>query len=72
MADSFLQQLFSQFFCVLHEAAGVSPKLQAASKQLQQLLQQKLAWEFEIWDVGVDEEDDEYAPVVVQLDGVQL
>ena len=73
LADSFLQQLFAQFFSMLHEeAARVSPKLLAASKQVQQLLQEKLGWEFGVQDVGLDEEEDEYAPTVVQLDGVQL
>lgn len=74
LADSFLQQLFAQFFSMLHEeAATVNPKLLAASKQVQQLLQEKLGWEFDFQDVGLDdEEEDEYAPTVVQLDGVQL
>jgi len=39
---------------------------------VQQLLQEKLGWEFDFQDVGLDEEEDEYAPTVVQLDGVQL
>jgi len=74
LADSFLQQLFAQFFSMLHEeAATVNLKLLAASKQMQQLLQGKLGWEFDFQDVGLDdEEEDEYAPTVVQLDGVQL
>jgi len=73
LADSFLQQLFAQFFSMLHEeAATVNSKLLAASKQVQQLLQEKLGWEFNFQDVGLDEEEDEYAPTVVQLDGVQL
>jgi hypothetical protein len=73
LADSFLQQLFAQFFSMLHEeAATVNSKLLAASKQVQQLLQEKLGWEFDFQDVGLDEEEDEYAPTVVQLDGVQL
>ncbi|DBA72231.1 TPA: hypothetical protein ACH3X2_010623 [Trebouxia sp. C0005] len=73
LADSFLQQLFAQFFNMLHEeAATVNAKLLAASKQVQQLLQEKLGWEFDFQDVGLDEEEDEYAPTVVQLDGVQL
>ncbi len=73
LADSFLQQLFARFFGMLHEeAASVDRRLQAASKQVQQLLQQKLGWEFDFQDVGLDEEEDEYAPVVVQLDEVQL
>ncbi len=73
LADSFLQQLFAHFFSMLHEeGATVNSKLLAASKQVQQLLQEKLGWEFDFQDVGLDEEEDEYAPTVVQLDGVQL
>lgn len=73
LADSFLQQLFAQFFGMLHEeVAAANPQLHAVSKRVQQLLQQKLGWEFDFRDVGLDEEDDEYAPVVVQLDEVQL
>lgn len=73
LADSFLQQLFAQFFGMLHEeAAAVNIKLLAASQQVQQLLQEKLGWDFDVQDIGRDEEEDEYAPTVVQLDGVQL
>lgn len=71
LADSFLQQLFGQFFQVLHEEGGVvQPKLKAASSQLQMLLRLKLGWEFDLEEV--EDEDDEYAPVVVQLDEAHL
>ena len=73
LADSFLQQLFAHFFEMLEEeAAAVDNQLQLASKHVQQFLQQKLGCGFDFQDVGLDEDDDEFAPVVVQLDEVQL
>lgn len=73
LADSFLQQLFGQFFQALHEEGSlVQPKLKAVSTQLQSLLRQKLGWDFEWEVIGEEDEDDEYAPVVVQLDEAHL
>lgn len=72
LADSFLQQLFAQFFQTLHEEARlVQPNLKAASTQLQTLLRQRLQWDFDMKEVG-DDDDDEYAPVIVQLDEAHL
>lgn len=74
LADSFLHQLFAKFFGMLYEEAAVVHKqLQTVSKQMQQLLEQRLGWDFDIQGLGQDHnEDDEYAPVVVQLDGITL
>ena len=73
LADSFLQQLFAKFFSMLHEEAPlVGFKLQSVSKQLQQLLKQRLRWDCKVQGIGQEDEDDEYAPVVVQLDSVVL
>ena len=72
LADSFLQQLFAHFFGMLYEAPKLNSQVQSVSKQLQRLLEQRLRWEFNVHSVGQDDEDDEYAPVVVQLDHVTL
>ena len=73
LADSFLQQLFAKFFGMLYEEAPkLNSQVQSVSKQLQQLLEQRLGWDFDVHSVGQDDEDDEYAPVVVQLDSVTL
>lgn len=69
LADSFLHQLFEQFFQTLHEEAGqVQAALKTASTQLQLLLQHKLNWQFDVQEVGDDDDDNEYAPVIVQLE----
>lgn len=73
LADSFLQQLFAKFFGMLYEQAPkMNSRVQSVSKQLQRLLEQRLGWDFDVHSVGQDDEDDEYAPVVVQLDSVTL
>ena len=71
LVDSFLQQIFGQFFQTLHEeGAQVQPKLKAFSSQLQTLFRHKLGWEFDLEEL--EGEEDEYAPVVVQLDEAHL
>ena len=73
LADSFLHQLFAKFFGMLHEEASVvNRQLQTVSKQVQQLLEQRLGWDFDVQGFGQDDEEDEYAPVIVQLDDVTL
>lgn len=73
LADSFLQQLFAKYFAMLaDEAPLLNTQLQSVSKQVQQLLEQKLGWDFQVQGVGQDDDEDEYAPVVVQLDNVTL
>ena len=57
---------------MLYEAPKLNSQVQSVSKQLQRLLEQRLGWEFDVHSVGQDDEDDEYAPVVVQLDHVTL
>lgn len=72
LADSFLQQLFAKFFGLLNEEIPVNSQIRSVSKQVQQLLEQRLGWDFVVQGVGQDDMDDEYAPVVVQLDSVTL
>ena len=76
LSDSFLQQLFAQFFTMLHEeSAAVDNQLKAVCKQLQNVLHTRLGWDFAFESLQQneqDDEDDEYAPVVVQLEDVQL
>lgn len=73
LADSFLQQLFAKYFAMLADEAPVlNRQLQSVSKQVQQLLEQRLGWDFQVQGVGQDDDEDEYAPVVVQLDNVTL
>lgn len=73
LADSFLQQLFAKFFGMLYEEAlRLNSQVQSVSRQLQRLLEQRLGWDFDVHGVGQDDEGDEYAPVVVQLDSVTL
>lgn len=73
LADSFLQQLFAKYFGMLDdEAPLLNRQLQAVSRQVQQLLEQRLGWYFAVQGIGQDEEVDEYAPVVVQLDNITL
>ena len=73
LADSFLQQLFAKYFGMLgDEAPVVNRQLQSVSKQVQQLLEQRLGWDFDVQGTGQNDEEDEYAPVVVQLDSVTL
>ena len=72
LADSFLQQLFAKFFGMLYEAPNLNTQVQSLSKQLQRLLEQRLGWGLDEHGYGQGDEDDEYAPVVVQLDNVIL
>lgn len=72
LADSFLQQLFAKFFGVLNEEAPINSQIRSVSKKVQQLLEQRVGWDFVVQGVGQDDVDDEYAPVVVQLDSVTL
>ena len=73
LADSFLQQLFAKFFAMLHEEQAVVKRpMKVLAKQLQQILEQQLGWDFTVQCIGQDDADDEYAPVVVQLDSVDL
>lgn len=72
MADSFLQQLFAKFFGMVNEEVSANSQIRSVSKQVQQLLEQRLGWDFVVQGVGQNDIDDEYAPVVVQLDSVTL
>ncbi|KAK6266630.1 hypothetical protein QUC31_017467 [Theobroma cacao] len=70
-SDSFLHHLCKDFFSLVQDASVVDGDLLSWTRKLQELLENRLGWEFQ-QKSGVDgiyfEEDDEYAPVVEMLD----
>ncbi|PRW45575.1 AAR2-like protein [Chlorella sorokiniana] len=74
LQDSFLRRLTTQFFQMLHEErAQVSPGLAEQAAAVSGVLQRTLGWGVQIVTDLDESEDDEDAPVVVELpEGVQL
>ncbi|CAL1413417.1 unnamed protein product [Linum trigynum] len=70
-ADSFLHQLFKEFFSLVQEASVVDGDLLTWARKLKELVENELGWEFQHGST-VDgiyfAEDDEYAPVVEMLE----
>ncbi|XP_042001524.1 protein AAR2 homolog [Salvia splendens] len=70
-SDSFLHRLCKDFFSVVFEAPVVDGDLLTWTRRLRSLLEETIGWNFEENGAadGVDfDEEDEYAPVVVNLD----
>ncbi|PNW83398.1 hypothetical protein CHLRE_05g244750v5 [Chlamydomonas reinhardtii] len=73
--DCFLRHHLATFLAVLREAAPgeVEPALAAEAAELRALLGRLVGWQFDGLELLGEDEDDEYAPVVVELpEGVEL
>ncbi|KAG6412670.1 hypothetical protein SASPL_125354 [Salvia splendens] len=71
-SDSFLHRLCKDFFSVVFEAPVVDGDLLTWTRRLRSLLEETIGWNFKENGAadGIDfDEEDEYAPVVVNLDG---
>ncbi|CAM6098866.1 unnamed protein product [Calypogeia fissa] len=64
LEDNFLKLLFKDFFNMLRDASPVDGELLRQASRLRNLVEKTLGWIFDV-DNGGAEEDDEYAPVVV-------
>ncbi|CAI9110600.1 OLC1v1010654C1 [Oldenlandia corymbosa var. corymbosa] len=69
-ADSFLHHLCKDFFSLVLEASVIDGDLLSWTRNLKQLLEDSLGWDFQeksAVDGMFFEDDDEYAPVVVEM-----
>ncbi|OVA18777.1 A1 cistron-splicing factor [Macleaya cordata] len=72
--DSFLHHLCKDFFSLVQEASAIDGDLLSWTRNFEQLLQTTLGWDFQQNRAadGFYEEDDEFAPVVENLDDTSL
>ncbi|PAN36983.1 hypothetical protein PAHAL_7G022900 [Panicum hallii] len=67
--DIFLYRLSKDFFTVVFEAPVVDGDLLSWARKLKSLLETTFGWDLEDNAVNLIDEDDEFAPVVVEMDG---
>ncbi|KAL5214528.1 hypothetical protein ABZP36_003680 [Zizania latifolia] len=67
--DIFLYRLSKDFFAVILEAPVVDGDLLSWTRKLKSLLETTFGWDLENNVVNLIDEDDEFAPVVVEMDG---
>lgn len=67
--DIFLYRLSKDFFTVVFEAPVVDGDLLSWARKLKSLLETTFGWDLEDNAVNLIDEDDEFAPVVVKMDG---
>ncbi|KAL6512929.1 hypothetical protein OROHE_019719 [Orobanche hederae] len=70
-SDNFLHRLCKDFFSVVLAAQMIDGDLLSWTRRLRVLLEESLGWQFQMNSAGDEiylEEDDEYAPVVENLD----
>ncbi|TKW03076.1 hypothetical protein SEVIR_7G038100v4 [Setaria viridis] len=67
--DIFLYRLSKDFFTVVFEAPVVDGDLLSWARKLKALLETTFGWDLEDNAVNLIDEDDEFAPVVVEMDG---
>lgn len=67
--DIFLYRLSKDFFTVVFEAPVVDGDLLSWARKLKSLLETTFGWDLEDDAVNLIDEDDEFAPVVVEMDG---
>uniref|UniRef100_A0A0D9W1Z8 AAR2 splicing factor homolog n=1 Tax=Leersia perrieri TaxID=77586 RepID=A0A0D9W1Z8_9ORYZ len=67
--DIFLYRLSKDFFAVILEAPVVDGDLLSWTRKLKSLLETTFGWDLDDNTVNLIDEDDEFAPVVVELDG---
>ncbi|PUZ46154.1 hypothetical protein GQ55_7G027400 [Panicum hallii var. hallii] len=67
--DIFLYRLSKDFFTVVFEAPVVDGDLLSWARKLKTLLETTFGWDLEDNAVNLIDEDDEFAPVVVEMDG---
>lgn len=67
--DIFLYRLSKDFFTVILEAPVVDGDLLSWARKLKMLLETTFGWDLEDNAVNLIDEDDEFAPVVVDMDG---
>lgn len=67
--DVFLYRLSKDFFTVILEAPVVDGDLLSWARKLKMLLETTFGWDFENNAANLIDEDDEFAPVVVEMDG---
>ncbi|WVZ83675.1 hypothetical protein U9M48_030800 [Paspalum notatum var. saurae] len=67
--DIFLYRLSKDFFTVILEAPVVDGDLLSWARKLKTLLETTFGWDLEDNAVNLIDEDDEFAPVVVDMDG---
>ncbi|KAK3143152.1 hypothetical protein QOZ80_4BG0359110 [Eleusine coracana subsp. coracana] len=68
--DMFLYRLSKDFFTVVLEAPVVDGDLLSWSRKLKTLLETTFGWDLENNAVNLIDEDDEFAPVVVEMNGL--
>ncbi|VAH39934.1 unnamed protein product [Triticum turgidum subsp. durum] len=67
--DIFLYRLSKDFLAVIFEAQVVDGDLLSWARKLKTLLETTFGWDLENNAVNLIDEDDEFAPVVVEMDG---
>uniref|UniRef100_A0A0E0KMF3 AAR2 splicing factor homolog n=1 Tax=Oryza punctata TaxID=4537 RepID=A0A0E0KMF3_ORYPU len=67
--DIFLYRLSKDFFAVVLEAPVVDGDLLSWARKLKSLLETTFGWDLDNNTVNLIDEDDEFAPVVVEMDG---
>jgi len=67
--DIFLYRLSKDFFTVVFEAPVVDGDLLSWARKLKTLLETTFGWDLEDNAMNLIDEDDEFAPVVVEMDG---
>ncbi|KAB8094769.1 hypothetical protein EE612_022079, partial [Oryza sativa] len=67
--DIFLYHLSKDFFAVILEATVVDGDLLSWTRKLKSLLETTFGWDLDNNTVNLIDEDDEFAPVVVEMDG---